>query len=158
MDESHKKIVEQIFNSVSFTLSEKGKVPIMFFLIVNKTNQEKPELLPIVSVESISTLEYAKIAINTADEMNADAMIMIAEQAVVSKKKDDPSMNAILSGKIRPSEHPDKKDYITVIYMTSKGESHALISEIHEDLKGTRYTIDHKWINSSVNNLMVPWR
>ena len=153
MDQNHKELVEKLFTGTSFTLSEGNKIVPTFFMILPDN-----KLMPVVTTETIALKEYASITIRYADEMNAEALILICEQYMVSKKKYDPILQSILAGKIKPSDHPDRKSYLTVNYMSAIGETETIISEIHSDLKGTRYNREHSWLHSSLTNIMVPWR
>lgn len=154
MDQKHKELAEEIFGKVSMALAESGNVVPLFILILKDGS-----LLPILvgNGETIDIQLYAVGAVNAAQEMDADAMIFICEQYMVSKTSKDSDLKPLLDGMIKASEHPDKEDYLTIIYMDKHGNCNSLISKIKKDIAGTRYAVDFEWIEYSVTNVLVPW-
>jgi hypothetical protein len=155
MNENHREIVEDLFSKVSMSMSESGKVIPVFALILGDGS-----VVPVMITDGqeFSMSDYASMAITAAHNMDAEALMLICEQAMISKKKNDPEIQAILNGSIKPLEHPDKEDFLCIIYMTANGETESLIAKIHTDLVGTRYTVDSKWVDYAASNLLAPWK
>jgi hypothetical protein len=154
MNQKHRELVEDVFGKVSMSLAESGKIIPLFILILPDQS-----LLPIIvgNGEEIDLKLYSSGAINAAQEMDADAIIFICEQYMVSKIKGDPDLQPLLDGGIKPSEHPDKEDYLTIIYMEKDGNCESLVSKIKRDLAGTRYAVDFEWLEHSVTNMLTSW-
>lgn len=155
MDSKHKELVEDIFGKVSMSLAESGVITPLYIMILNDGS-----LLPIIignGEESIDLKLYASGAVNAAQEMDAAAMLFVCEQYMVSSSKDDPSMQALLNGTIRASEHPNKEEYLAIVYMDKEGNCESLISKIQKDLAGRRYAVEFEWIEASMTNMLVPW-
>lgn len=155
MIEKHKEFAEHIFTSMEFSLCENGIVPPLYFLIL-----EGDQLLPIlISRDSgeVAVQDYANLSLMKANEMDAEAVIFICEQYMVSKKKGDREYEQLLNGFIKPSQYPDREEYMTLIYRHEDGLVRSLISKIYTDPKGTRYTKDRRWIKKGVTNLITPW-
>ena len=153
MDEQHREVCEDLFNKFSMAMSQTGSaVPIYVMILEDDT------VYPIVVNEAIEFQEYAKIALNIANQYDAYAMILICEQYMVSKKTGDADLSALLSGQIRASEHPDREEYLTLVYLDENGESESLIGKIERDLMGTPFTRESKWLQDTVVSVMMPWK
>jgi len=152
MDEQHKELVEDILSKASFRLTENGSVAPIFIAILPDEN----ELMPIMvtGFENLNLDQYAIIATNAAVELNAIAMILICEQWTVKVDEDGTGYSMI-----PPSQHPDKVECLSVVYMTAKGDCAILTSEIHTDPIGTKYTKDAEWMDGAdiVSGIMTPW-
>jgi hypothetical protein len=135
-------------------MTEYGKIPPIFVLILPGNN-----ILPIIlSGVSLDIGQYSEVAMAAAKDTNSDALMLVCEQYMVSKPKDSPEADSLISGQIRPSEHPDKEDCLTLVYMDSKGNCDSLIAKVHTDPSGTRYTTDSRWIENSVMSILKPWK
>lgn len=154
MIEKHQTLVEQVFSQLSFALTERGNIEPLYVMIMADDST-----IPIVIQGGEVTMEmYADAAVNAAHEMGASAMFFVCEQSMVSKKKDDPEIQALLDGKLRASQHPDAEDYLTLIYMTAEGDCESLIAKVHKDPMGTRYTNEKEWVDGSITNMLTPWK
>jgi hypothetical protein len=152
MDEKRKAQAEQVFNSISLLLTEAGTVlPTIFMILKDET------VMPIIAPQvPIKTLCSA--AINAASEKDAEALMLICEQSILSLDKDDPRIEAYTSGLLKPSESEDSEDYLSLIYMSAEGECQTIMGKIHKDPAGVRYLRDHKWLDNAHTNVLVPWR
>lgn len=152
MDEKRKAQAEQVFNSISMLLTETGMVlPTMFIVLKDET------VMPMVAPQlPIKTLCSA--AVNMASEKDAEALMFICEQSILSLDKDDPRVDAFTSGLIKPSESEDSEDYLSLIYMSAEGDCQTLLGKIHQDPAGTRYIRDQKWLDNAHTNVLTPWR
>jgi hypothetical protein len=154
MEEKHREIVEDLFSKISFALAESGRVPPLFIMVL-----QDDTVMPIILGQTeIDMIEYASASMEAASDMDAKALILSCEQYMVSRNKGDADIDDLMNGIIKPSEHPDKAEYLTLIYMTSDGDYDSLISKIHTDPRGTRYTADFKWVDDSVSNIIQPWK
>ena len=154
MDESQREMIEDLFSHISFALTEQGRISPLYIMILPDGSQ-----MPIIAQGGDLTVEmYASAAHSAAHEMGAKGMIFICEQYMVSKTKDDKELQALLDGQIRPSQHPDAEEYLTLMYMTAIGECESLIAKIHKDPMGTKYTNEREWIENSTTALLTPWK
>ena len=154
MDERTRKDLELIFTNNCFMISETGKVHTIFFIIKNN------EITPLFLDEgaSMPTDKYITFSLNAAHERDADAVILLGEQYMVTGHKDSADIAKLLSGEIKASEHPDKKANLVLSYMTAKGETDLLFGEIQTSAGGTRYVTDQKWTFNAATSVLVPWR
>lgn len=155
MDEDQQKNIEELFDKISMNLAETGKVAPLYIIVL-----EDDSILPIITCEDqhIDLTDYTELSVKTAHEMNAKTLLFICEQSVVRKKKDDPCIQAMLSGQIKPSEHPDKEDYLFLYNIESAGTCHSIMAKIHSDLVGTRYIKDYKWVKNVDNDIAKNWK
>jgi len=153
MDENHRQIAEDLFSSVSMNMTTTGKTIPLYIMIL-----PGDQVLPIiVSDPEISIQQYATICTNIAHQQNAIAMMMVCEQFMVSKHKDDADIELLINGVIRASEHPDREEYLTLIYMDQDGVSESIIAKIYKDAAGTPFTRDFQWVKDSVTSMVLPW-
>lgn len=154
-NEKHREIVEDMFSKLSMVLTEKGPIPPLYAMIL-----QDDSVVPIVVTieEGLSLDEYASSAINAAHEANAEALLLLCRQNIVTRTKDDPDVDLLMKGLLRPSQMPDKNEYLTIVYMASDGYCNSIISKIIKDIKGTPYTVDFEWLGGSVTNYMIPWK
>lgn len=154
MDERTKTDLELIFTNHCFMLSEHGEARTIFFIIKNN------EIVPVFLKEDIvmTTNKYITFALNAAHEKDADAVVLLGEQYMVTGKRDDADIKKLLSGEIKASEHPDRKEYLVLSYMTAIGETDLLIGGIKTSVSGVRYVVDQDWIYKATTSLLVPWR
>ena len=153
MKESHRQIAEDLFNKVSMAMTELGKSVPIFVLILPDDS-----VFPVViQGGEYNVQEYAAIVNDVASQMGAAAMMLVAEQMMVSKTSDDADLQALLNGTMRPSEHPDSKPYLTLMYLDDQGTCESIIAEIDRDPIGTPFTREHKWISEAVTNIIQPW-
>lgn len=154
MDPKHKEMIENMFSTLSFNLTEVGKIDPLFLMVLPDNSIR---LVMVAEKGQLETREYASLSIAAASDMDAKALILICEQYMVKRKKDDPELQSFLTGQLRPSEAPDHQEYLTIVYTEKDGTTESLISQIHSDLVGRRYTIDFKWLKYSTTNLITPW-
>jgi len=154
MDQKLKEKLEDLFTKISFTITEQGFSVPLFIMHLSDG-----EMMPVMMSghSEISIEEYASAAMLGASEMNAMALIFICEQYVVSKRKDDVEMQCLLNGTIKPSDHPDREECLTMIYMDKKGKCISLIGKIEKDIRGTKYINETHWTQGSVTNIIQPW-
>jgi len=153
MDEQHKQQAEYIFSSISMVLTEHGKIFPTYIMIIDG------QLLPVIVAEKaeMSLVEYEDVVHQAAQQAKPDAMMLICEQWMVSKDKDDPDVQLLIDGVIQASDQKDKKSYLTLIYTDANGNSESLVAEIEADPAGTRFTRDQMWIDNCVSNMIRPW-
>ena len=77
---------------------------------------------------------------------------------MVSKKTGDADLSALLSGQIKPSEHPDREEYLTLVYMDENGDSESLIGKIERDITNLPFTRESHWLDDTVVSVMMPWK
>jgi hypothetical protein len=154
MNNEHRKMSENLFTSACLQLTEAGSFSPMYFMIMNN------ELIPIiVSAEvDVSFTQYNDIAEQTIKHSQPDAVVLIAEQWLISRKKNDPELKNIMEGKIKPSDFDDKESYLTLMYVDSDNNKQSLIGKINSDLIGTHYVKDQTWIDSCLTTMIKPWK
>jgi hypothetical protein len=153
MNEDHKLIAEDLYSKVSMAMTQIGKTTPIYIMVLPGN-----EVYPIVIQDKdIDLQQYATLAMNIAQEYRAIAMILICEQYMVSKHKDDPEVQAILDGLMRASEHPDREEYLSLIYMDQSGKCESYIGKIHRDPMGTPFTRDSQWIEDAATSMITPW-
>lgn len=155
MDDKHREIAEDLFSKVSMALTEQGMAIPIFVLILP---DDKVYPIIIQSEQEYDIQGYSSIVHDIAGQMNAKAIILVCEQFMVSKSQSDPGLKDLIDGKVRASEHPDRKDYLTLMYLDEQNKCESIISEIHKDPAGTKFTRDFKWISEAVTNILVPWK
>jgi len=153
MDDLHRQQAEYIFSVISMTLTEHGKVFPTYIMIIDG------QLIPVIVTEKaeMSLEEYEDVVHMAAQQTKPDAMMLICEQWMVSKDKNDPEVQLLIDGVIKPSDHKDKKSYLTLIYTNADGSSESLFSEIESDPAGTRFTREPTWIKDCISNMIRPW-
>lgn len=153
MKDVHKQQAEFIFSSISMALTEYGKVFPTYIMILDG------QLVPVIVAEraEMTLIEYEDAVHQAAQHAQPEAIMLICEQWMVSKDKNDPDVQLLMNGVIRASEHEDKKSYLTLIYTNSNGKSESLIAEIESDPAGTRFTRDQSWIKDCVSNMIRSW-
>jgi len=151
MDQEQTELSEKIFNSSSLVLAEHGGVAPVFFIVKDKG------LNPIVGVTDFTIQELANQAVNTAHEMNADAIILVCEQWMIKMDKNDERLKDYIDGNKRPSESSLAEEYLTLTHMTKVGEASSLIGKIHTSPNGVKYVRESSWINDTVTNMITPW-
>ena len=155
MIEEHQKKVEDIFTSISITLTEEGDIPALYILMFDDNT-----ITPILIEDGLDVTlnEYGIYAVSKAREERADALIYINKASVVKiDNKNENEITSMYTGVLKPSEHPNKEDMITIIYMACDGECKILLSKIHKDLRGTPFTRDFKWVDGQ-KNMIQPWK
>jgi len=154
MDERTRKDLELIFTNHCFMISELGEAHTIFFIIKNN------EIVPVFLEEgsAMPVDKYISFSLNTAHEKDADAVILLGEQYMVKGKKDDAIMKQLLSGEMKASDHPDRKPFLVLSYMTAEGVTDLLFGEIKTSISGTKYVVDQKWTFNATTSVLVPWR
>ncbi len=151
MNKEDIKLTEDLFNTVSIVLAEKGKISPMYFIV-------KDDMLnPIVGVPGITMQHFANLTVSLAHDVDADAVIFICEQCMVKIKKDSEDIKDYLDGNKRPSKHPDAESYLTLTYMTKYGVASSLIAKIHTSTNGVNYIRETEWIDNTSTNMITPW-
>lgn len=151
MNQKEREMAEELFNTTSLVLSDKGEISPIFFIVKDKG------LNPLVGAPGMTMQELSTTAVNVAHEMDAEAIILICEQWMVQMRKDDENLKGYLDGSKRPSEHPSSEAYLTLIYMSKIGEAESLIGKVHLSPNGVRFTREIQWIDDAVTNIITPW-
>lgn len=153
MNEQDKEKAEMLFTHISIVLTEHGKVFPTYIMIMDG------QVIPVMVTEKaeMSLAEYEGVVHQAATEMQPDAMILIAEQWMVSRAKDDPDISLLIDGIIKPSDQKDKESYLTLIYTDKTGNSESLIGKIESDPMGTRFVRDQTWIKDCQSNMIRSW-
>ena len=155
MNEKHREIAEDLFNKVAMAMTEQGMTVPVFVLIL-PGDQVYPVIIQ--SDQEYDVQGYSALVHDIAGQMDAIAIMLVCEQFKVSKQQSDPALKDLLDGKIRASQHPDRKEYLTLMYLDEHNVCESIIAEIHKDPAGTRFTRDFKWIDEAVTNILVPWK
>ena len=155
MKETHRAICERLFDGISMALTETGKAFPVYIIIL-----PGDDVFPIVLAGEmeLDVASYSLMANDVAREMQAEAMMLICEQVMVSRTNDSTDLQDLLDGTVRPRDMADKEDYLTMMYMFEDGQVESLIAKIHSDPRGTRYTKDKKWIKEAVTNMITEWK
>ena len=155
MNESHQNLSEEVFSRISFTLTERGFVDPMYIILLPDGNT-----VPIVLQEKtqLSMEMYSEAATETAKNLGASAMLFIAEQNMLSRKKGDVNLKDLMEGILKGSDHSNIEEYLTMSCMSAGGECESLLAKIHKDPMGTKYTNERNWIDGSVTNMLIPWK
>jgi len=154
MEDEIREMAEEIFNTTSMLLAEMAEdrgFPPMYFIVKDK------KLNPLVGAPGITVGELSGTAVNVAHEWDAEAIILICEQYMMSLHKDDIEIQDYLNGTKKPSESKDAKPYLTLIYMSKTGEAESFVGEIIKSLNGIRYVPEPYWIEESATNMITPW-
>ena len=151
MDQEEKEMSEEVFNTVSLVLADKGRVTPMYLIVKDKM------MNPVVGHPGVTTQQLASSAVNVAHEINADAIVLVCEQWMVKMKKGTKEAQDYLDGTKRPSESPDAKSYLTLTYMDKNGKASSLIGKIHTSLNGVNFIRDSEWIDDTATNMITPW-
>jgi len=154
MNAHDKKKCEELFAHISMVLAENGMVFPTYIMILGG------QVVPVMvnPQEEMSLSEYEGVVNQAAIEMQPDAMILISEQWMVSKHKDDPEVQLLVDGIIKPSDQDDKEEYLVLIITERDGNSNSLVAKIEKDPIGTRFIREQHWIDSCVSNLIRPWK
>jgi len=154
MNEKLKEILEDVFKYQCFTISEGGGPTTLCFIIKGY------DLMPILLQKDVEmdAKQYISFALNIAHENDADSMILLGEQFVVSGDIDSESIKYLLSGEVKASEHPDRKPNLVLTYMKANGESDMLFGEIKTTITGTRYISAQQWSHNAKTSALIPWR
>lgn len=154
MDKKTKKLMEDLYTHHCIMLSELSHIVPIFFIIFDKN------LTPMfLNAETkLNFDQYTSVVINAADNMNADYIVLISEQYMVTGNKHSKDIKALMDGTIKPSEHPNKEEHLVLVCMKADGETHSLIGKIETDLGGTRFIREQSWVDNIETTLIVPWR
>ena len=154
MNEKLKGILEDAFKYQCFTIAEGGGSHTICFLI------KRFDLMPIFLENDVEmdTKQYITFALNIAHENDADSIILLGEQFIVSGDIDSESIKYLLSGEVTASEHPDRKPNLVLTYMKAEGETHMLFGEIKTSMTGVRYISDQQWTHNTKTSVLSPWR
>jgi hypothetical protein len=150
MNDEHKKIAEEFYKISSFALTESGKETPVFILV--KDNLPIPLLVP--PNQSMDTGSYIIFALGVAKRIDADALILVAGMWVITGKIGE------VDTTIRPSMHPEREEYLNLIYMSADGsEIESLSGKIESDPAGTKFIRDQEWTDSVLKmDWLQPWR
>ena len=152
MDDTIKKKLNELYDFHCFMLTERGTVYPMYFVVKDKM------ITPILISEGteMSFSNYTVETMKIASDIKADAMVLISEQDVVSGKASDKDIQSLLDGSIRPSEHPDKEEYLILTFMDKSGNKSALYGKIELDARGTKFIREQQWTQEQEMK-KVPW-
>jgi len=155
MDDKTKDLMEKIFINHCMMLTEVGGVIPIFFIIINNN-----QITPIILSEKMQMNfeQYTTFSIKAADEMDASAIILISEQFMVKGDQSDEDMKALVSGKIKPRDHPNKEEYLSLTYMESHGKAESLYGKIEKDPTGVRFVREQSWADGVQTTQLMPWR
>ncbi len=154
MDDIMKKALEDAFTYHCFNLTESGVCNTLFFVIKDY------EIFPLLLDDGVEMPinNYLSMCLRYASDHDSDAVLLIGEQFMIKGKKDDAVMKQLLSGKMKASDHPDRKSFLVLSYMTAEGVVNLLFGEIKTSLSGTKYVADQKWTFNAATSVLVPWR
>lgn len=157
IDEGHKGLAEDIFNSACMTLAETGLMYPTFFLI--RGDEFMPIVLDPKTHPHINIKQYASEVISIADDSNAEALMLVSEQWQVKRKITDEEVKKFEEGKLLPSLDPDRQEVLCLIYMSSKGKTQTLFGDIQRATDNTPFVRDSKWSDGDMStSFFRPWR
>ena len=153
MNKDHKEKIETMFSYISMILTEQKYIEPVFILIINE------EIRPIVikSYEELSISEYIKTIYQTIKKETPDALLFICTRWMLITHKDEPITKLLNDDIVRVEDQEDKELYLTLQYMSPKGDNEALIAKIESDLVGTLYTKSQNWISNFFPNIVNEW-
>lgn len=154
MEESHRVMAENLFTNMCLLLTEHGHVAPTYFMIM------KEEIIPIMISDNINInfLQYQDLAEQTIKYSNPEAVMLIAEQFLIKRKKDDPDIQKILDGKLKPSQTSDREEFLTLMYVSIDNEKESLIGKIETDLIGTKFIRSQDWLDTCLTTAIKPWK
>lgn len=141
--ESHKSLAESVFNSSCIILNENGSMYPTFFVV--KEEQFMPLILSPESFDDVSLESYASMAINVADEENAEAIMFISEQWMVKVEANSVDLKDFQQGKKRASLDPNRQETLTLVYATKTGNIKTLMGKIERQPDNTPFIRESNW-------------
>lgn len=147
----HKETTQQIFDVTVMSLAEKGYVQPLYLMILDG------KLIHLSTENDMPIDEYKHLVNQTALKAKPEAIIFICEQWQVTRKKDDPEIERLMNGLLKPSEQDDKELYLTLIYKDKYDNTDSLVGKIESDPIGVKFVRESKWIDYSVCNMIDPW-
>lgn len=159
MDEKHKEIIKEFYENAQMILPERKELPLIFFII------SREGVLPLITPNVQSKDMISQIVQQVLLKTQPEAVFCVTEAWVVIKKITDntfPKNNdEALDGYAAPSEHPDRKEFLSLYYLDGEGKFPAIIQgEIKRDIKGTPYVPDYELIEDvDVKSIFFsPWK
>jgi hypothetical protein len=158
MDQGHKSLAEDIFNTSCMTLNESGLMYPIFFLV--KGSQFMPVVMPPETLSEYGVNGYASVVMSAADDQNAEAIMFISEQWQVKRSMSDEELKLFEDGKKLPSLDPDSQEVLCLIYTSSKGDTRVLMGEVQRSIDNTPFVRDSKWTSDQpqTSPLFEGWR
>jgi hypothetical protein len=138
MDEKLRVALSKLFDDYCFILTEKGNIVPTFFLIKDK------DIIKVANM-NIRKEIYADFVMYQATQQQAEAIVLITENGVVSGSRDDEDIKAIASGKLKIKDHPDYEPHLLLIYISKDGERQGLFGKIEKDPSGVKFIKNHEW-------------
>jgi hypothetical protein len=150
MNDEHRRIAEEIYKISAFALTETGKEIPVFILV--KHDMPIPLLVP--PDKDMDMGAYIMSALSFAKQYDADALILVASMWVVSGKLGE------IDTRIKPSESPDREEYLNLIYMTADGLIiESLSGKVETTPIGTKFIRSQEWMDSTMKaDWLQPWR
>lgn len=150
MDEQHKKLAEEVYQTATFILTESGKDTPLFILI--KEDETIPILIP--PGMEINLAEYSTLSHKLAKEHDADAMMVVGGMWVVMDTIDNIDLQT------RPSESDKREHYLNLVYMSADGEvTESIAGKVERDVAGTMYVKEQDWLDEIQDfSLLQPWK
>ena len=152
MDDETKEKLTKLYDYHCILLSKHGEVAPIYFII--KGNFITPMLVP--SGNPVQFDIYSSWVIDQANKINADALVLISEHCVVTGNKNDEDIEALIKGKMRPSDHPDNKQYLVLTYMeVGSSSKESLLGKIENDPLGVKFIRSQEWALDASSQMAI---
>lgn len=144
MNDSHKTVCEKIYELSRFMLKETGRVVPGYFVI--KEDVAILLKLPKELDQIQDNDQFKRACFQTAqmacDQIKGEALVHVTEAWTAEGSKQE------MDGyKGRPSEHPNRKESVILLYVSSTGEQSAFVADLIQMADSDKRTLEEgKWI------------
>jgi hypothetical protein len=156
IDEDHKYIAEDIFNTSCVALNDFGEAFPMFFLL--KENRCMPIVIDPITSGSLTTEDYISKVTGLAHKHNVDAILFISEQWKIKRELSEEEIELYTSGKLLPSLDPNSQEVLSLIYFSADGKIESLVGEIQRDVNNAPFVRESKWCKEDLPAHFQGWR
>lgn len=147
MDKKLRIVLSKLFDDYCFILTEKGNIMPTYFLVKDK------EIIKVVN-KGVDQKFYMSFVLHQATQKDAEALVLISENNVVTGDRRDDDIKAITKGNLKISEHPNNEEYLILMYVSKDGEREGLFGKIEKDPTGVKFIRNHEWASDSVYHTM----
>jgi len=127
MEEKHKTLCENLFKAAGSFLKDDGYLNQSFFILKGDTVNIVVLPKQIINIEDPDQRKHAEFstAMQLCRQMQGEAVIHVGEAWTVDGTKEE-----LENFKGQPSEHPNRRESVTIIYMHISGENHLLSGHV----------------------------
>lgn len=127
MNESHKILCENLFQSANSFLKDYGYVQQCFFILKDNIINVLvlPEQLNLIEDEDYRKRAEFSVAMKACKDMQGDVVLHLSEAWIVDGLKEE-----LDNFKGKPHEHPNRKEAVNIMYLHTNGERKLLSGEI----------------------------